>query len=208
VLNTFAFGNALNGVAKDFDSFYSLGYRSHHGGDGKYHKIQVRVKRPGLKARHRDGFVDKPESERIADRTLSSLILNLEKNPLGINVDFGVPEKKSGDYLLPVLIRIPFRGITLLPNGEIEQGQLRIYVAVQNEEGGISKTHEFPYPLSVPRDQVAAARNRDIGYSTTLKIRRGVPKVAVGVWDELSGTESFVHKSVFVGQKKASQKGN
>lgn len=207
ILDTFAFENALGGMAQDFDSFYSLGYRSHHGGDGKYHQIKVKVKRPGLKARHRNGFVDKPESERIADRTLSSLILNLEKNPLGVNVDFGLPEKKGGDYHLPVLIRIPFRGITLLPNGEVEQGQLRIYIAVQSEEGGISKTHEFPYPLSVPRDQVAAARNRDIGYSTTLKIRRGVPKVAIGVWDELSGTESFVHKSVLVGQSKASKKG-
>lgn len=207
VLETLAFGDAFDRVGSDFDSFYSLGYRSHHGGDGKYHRIDVRLRQPGLKARHRSGFVDKPESERIADRTLSSLILNLEKNPLGVNVDFGLPEKKGRDFMLPVLIRIPFRGITLLPNGEVEQGQLRIYLAVQDQEGGVSKIHEFPYPLSVPRDQVAAARNRDIGYSTTLKIGRGVPKVAVGIWDELSGTESFVHKSVLIGEPKSGKKG-
>ena len=204
ILNTYNFGHALSEMAVDFDSFYSLGYRSHHGGDGKYHRIEVRVKRPGLKVRHRTGFVDKPEVERVADRTLSSLILEMEKNPLGVSVDFGLPEKKGGSkYLLPVLVRIPFREITLLPNGEVEQGQLRIFLAVQDEEGGISKTHEYPYPLTVPRDQVAAARDREIGYSTTLKIRRGTPKVAVGVWDELSGTESFVHKSVLVGEKKS-----
>lgn len=203
ILNTYNFDDALGDMAEDFDSFYSLGYRSHHGGDGKYHRINVKVKRPGLKVRHRTGFVDKPEVERVADRTLSSLILEMEKNPLGVSVDFGLPEKKGGNkYLVPVLIRIPFREITLLPNGEVEQGQLRIFLAVQDEEGGISKTHEFPYPLTVPRDQVAAARDREIGYSTTLKIRRGVPKIAVGVWDELSGTESFIHKSLLVGGKK------
>ena len=203
ILNTYAFENALGGVAEDFDSFYSLGYRSRHGGDGKYHKIDVRVKREGLKVRHRTGYLDKPEVERVADRTLSSLILNLEKNPLGVNVDFGVPEKQGrGKYLLPVLVRIPFREITLLPNGEVEQGHLRIFLTVQDEEGGISKIHEVPYPLTVPREQVAAARDREIGYSTSLKIRRGVPRVAIGVWDELSGTESFVHKSVAVGSGK------
>ena len=203
ILNTFAFENALGDVAEDFDSFYSLGYRSRHGGDGKYHKIDVRVNREGVNVRHRTGFLDKPEVERIADRTLSSLILDLEKNPLGVNVDFGVPEKEGrGTFLLPVLIRIPFREITLLPNGEVEQGRLRIFLAVQDEEGGISKTHEFEYPLTVPRDQVVAARDREIGYSTSLKIRRGVPKVAVGVWDELSGTESFIHKSLLVGQTR------
>ncbi len=202
ILNTFAFENALGKVAEDFDSFYSLGYRSRHGGDGKYHKIDVRMKREGLKVRHRAGFLDKPEVERVADRTLSSLILNLEKNPLGVNVDFGVPEKQSrGRFLLPILIRIPFREVTLLPNGEVEQGRLRIFLAVQDEDG-ISKTHEFPYPLTVPREQVAAARDREIGFHENLKIRRGRPKVAVGVWDELSGTESFVHKSLLVGQAR------
>ena len=208
ILNTFNFDRAFASLSADFDSFYSLGYRSHHGGDGKYHKIEVRVSRPGLKVRHRTGFVDKPEVERVADRTISSLILKLEKNPLGINIDFGVPKKKGGKiYLVPVMIRIPFREITLLPNGEVEQGQLRIFVAVQDEEGGISKTHEFPYPLTIPRDQVAAARDREIGYSTTLKIRQGVPKIAVGVWDELSGTESFVHKSLLVGEPKKPRRG-
>ena len=139
----------------------------------------------------------------MADRTLSSLILNLEKNPLGVNIDFGVPEKKGrGKFLLPVLVRIPFREITLLPDGEVEQGRLRIFITVQDEDGGISETQEFPYPLTVPRDQVAAARNREIGYSASLKIRRGTPKVAVGVWDELSGTESYIHKSLLVGDAR------
>ncbi len=210
ILNTLNFDGAFGTLAKDFDSFYSLGYRSHHGGDGRYHRIEVRVDRPGYRVRHRTGFVDKPEVERVADRTLSSLILSMEKNPLGVNLDFGAPEKKGGGtFLVPVLVRIPFREITLLPNGEVEQGQLRIFLAVQDEVG-ISKTHEIPYPLTVPRDQVAAARDREIGYSTTLKIRRGVPKIAVGVWDELSGTESFVHKSLLVGEakKKKSKKGS
>ncbi len=203
ILNTLSFEKALAGLAEDFDSFYSLGYRSRHGGDGKYHKLEVKVKREGLKVRHRTGFLDKPEVERIADRTLSSLILNLEKNPLGVSIDFGAPEKEGrGTFLLPVLIRVPFNDITLLPNGEVEQGRLRIFLVVQDEEGGISKTHEFPYPLIVPREQLAAARDRDIAYSAKLKIRKGVPTVAVGVWDELSGTESFVHKSLLVGQRR------
>jgi hypothetical protein len=36
-----------------------------------------------------------------------------------------------------------------------------------------------------------------------------VPKIAIGVWDELSGTESFIHKRVLVGKeaKKQSKRG-
>lgn len=207
ILNTFNFAGAFDELGQDIDSFYSLGYRSKHGGDGKYHKIDVRVKRPGLKVRHRNGFVDKPEVERVADRTLSSLLLDLEKNPLGIGIDFGEPEKKGRDkFHLPLLVRIPFDQITLLPSGDKEEGRLKIFIIVQDEEGGISSLQEIPYPVSLQRAQAVQARGQEMGYSTSLLIRSGIPKVAVGVWDELSGIESFVHKSVLVGQPKKGTK--
>ncbi len=203
IVNTLNFGDAFERMATDFDSFYSLGYRSPRGGDGKFHKIRVEVKRPGLEVRHRSGYLDKPEVERVADRTFSSLILELEKNPLGVGVDFGPPEKKSrGQYILPVIIRIPVRDLTLLPQGEVEQGRLSIFLVISDGEGGISKLHQIPLPVSFPRDKVASVRGSEIGYRTNLQIRRGTPKIAVGVWDELSGVESFVHKRVLVGDEK------
>ena len=201
ILNTFNFDGAFADLSEDLDSFYSLGYRSKHGGDGEYHKIDVRVKRPGLKVRHRAGFVDKPEQERVADRTFSSLLFNMESNPLGIALDFGQPDKQGRkQFHLPILVRIPFDNITLLPNGDNVEGRLKIFIAVQDEKGAISDLQEIPYPVQIPAAQTAAAKGQQVGYQTTLLIREGVPKIAVGVWDELSGDESFVHKSVLVGK--------
>jgi hypothetical protein len=150
--------------------------------------------------RHRAGFVDKPQEQRVADRTLSSLILGLEKNPLGISVEFGEARKEGRrKYLLPVLVRIPFRQVTLLSSGEQRQGRLRIYIAAIDEEEGLSDVQEIPYPISVSAEQAEAGQDREIGYASELMIRPGLPKVAVGVWDELSGVESFVHKQARVG---------
>lgn len=207
IVNTSNFGGAFERLTQDFDSLYSLGYPSRRGGDGKYHKIEVRVLRPGLKVRHRSGYVDKPEATRVADRTYSSLILDLESNPLSISVDFGSPEKQGRDkYHLPFLVRIPFSGVTLLPQGENHEGRLRIHVAVQDEEGGVSSLQEIPFPVSVPANQLAATEGKEMGYAGKLLVRRGIPKVALGVWDEVSGLESFVHKSVQVGKPKKEKK--
>ncbi|MEM1202091.1 MAG: VWA domain-containing protein [Acidobacteriota bacterium] len=200
VLNTFNFDGALDSMARDFDTFYSLGYRSPHGGDGKYHKVEVRVKRPDLKVRHRTGFVDKPPVRRVEDRTLASLLLGMGQNPLGVEVDFGTPEKKRrGRFVLPVLVRVPLRDLTLLPSGRVERGQLRFFVAVKDDEG-TSEPHDEPYPIEIPRADVEKARAQQLGYATQLLIGKGVQTVAVGVWDELSGTESFVHKTIRVGK--------
>ncbi len=199
ILGTFAFGKMLADVADDFDSFYSLGYQTPQQGDGEFHRIEVRVKRGGLQVRHRSGFVDKPMAERVADRTLASLLFNLEANPLGISIDFGQPRKeKRGRYLLPVLIRVPLGSVTLLPVDDRAEGRLQFYLSVQDRDGVVSDMHRKPYPITLAGDQVAAAQGREMGYAVDVLVRPGLSKVGVGVWDELSDSESFLLKQVRV----------
>ncbi|MEM7051344.1 MAG: VWA domain-containing protein [Acidobacteriota bacterium] len=208
VINTNNFGDGLARMAADFDTYYSLGYNSPRGGDGKYHKIQVRVKRPDLRVRHRTGYIDKPQTEKVADRTLSSLLLDLESNPLGIEVETGEPELHDRNrYLLPVLVRIPMRQVTLLPNGDTQEGRLQIYVVVKDEKGGVSDLHQHPYPVSIPTEMLEKARQTDVGYLARLELLSGKPKIAVGVWDELSGEESFVQRKVLVERPPKAKKG-
>lgn len=207
LLNTFNFDKVLDELATDFDSFYSLGYRPLQGGDGDFHQIEVRVKDRSLKVRHRSGYVDKRPEEKVADRTISSLLWDLETNPHEMTIDFGRPEKQGRKKVqLPVVVRLPIREITLVRNGKREQGRLQFFVAVKDEEGGISDLHQSTYPVDIPRKLIAEARDKELGYSVVLLVRPGLAKVAVGVWDELSGTESFVHKQVRVESRGDSQK--
>ena len=207
IRNTINFDGALARMGQDFDVFYSLGYRSPRGGDSQFHRIEVKVRRPDLEVRHRSGYVDKPQVERVADRTLSSLLLDLEKNPLGVGVDFGQPERQSRKkYVLPVIIRIPLKELALLPQGDKGQGKVTIFVGVRDDEGGISDIFRLPLPLELPKDRVES-RSGEIAYRTNLEISRGTPTVAVAVWDELSGTESFVHKKVSLGRDRGGRRG-
>ncbi len=200
IVNTTSFGDALTSMAADFDSYYSLGYRGPSGGDGAYHQIEVRTTRPGLRLRYRTGYVDKPRVDRVADRTLSSLLLSIESNPLDVSVQMGRPERAAnGHYLLPVLVRIPLSQITVLPNGDQREGKLQIFVAVKDDDGGVSDLHQHAYPIKIDHADLDRALKQEIGYLARLELRPGKPIIAVGVWDELSGTESFVQKRALVG---------
>ena len=53
IINTNDVGDDLKVVARDLRTYYSLGYQPAHVGDGRYHKIEVKVKRKGLRVRHR-----------------------------------------------------------------------------------------------------------------------------------------------------------
>ncbi len=208
IINTFNFAGTLSQVGEDFGSFYSLGYRSHGSGEGEYHRIEVKVRRPGLWLRYRTAYYDKPLAERVADRTLASLVLDDARNPLGIALATGEPERKGRNkFLLPILVSIPYEGVTLLPRDGGMEGRLRLFVAVRDEEGGLSPVRELAYPLSVSNAELEKGAAGDIGYQTTLEIRSGPQHVAVGVWDEISGADSFIRETVVVEPEKANPKG-
>lgn len=206
-LNTANHDVAMAAMAEDFDNFYSLGYVSTGSGGNKYHSIEVRVNRPGLKVRHRSGFLDKPEIERVADRTLSSLLAGGEDNPLGVRIDIDTPEKKGKTYQVPILVAVPMSQVTLLPRGETLQGRLRIFLAVQDQSGGVSPLQEIPYPISVPQKEATESLASDLAFVAQLEMRAGEQTIAVGIWDEQSGATSFARKAVVIGKAKKRRKG-
>ena len=57
ILNTNDLDGGLKQIVRDSSAYYLLGYTSAVTTDGKFHKINVRVKRPGLQVRARPGYL-------------------------------------------------------------------------------------------------------------------------------------------------------
>lgn len=206
ILNTYDFGRALETVAVDFGSFYSLGFAAPHAGDGRRHAIDVRVKRPGLRVRHREGYVDKPLVERVGDRTLSFLHLQMESNPLGARIGFGTPQRDGRRWIVPLLVRVPADGVTLLPEGDARRAQLHFFVAVRDDRGRVSDLSHVPHPVTIPAGEEAPDEG-DLGLGINLEVRPGTWTVAVGVWDEIGGGESYLRETVNVVEPESEPQG-
>ena len=70
VVDTNNFAAGLRRAAADFNSYYLLGYTSINGKpDGKYRKIKVTVKRPGVQVRAREGYLARRADEPAANST-------------------------------------------------------------------------------------------------------------------------------------------
>ena len=67
VVNTNSFESAWDRIVRENSSYYLLGFSSsNERRDGRYRRLQVRVKRPGLLVRGRDGYVAPLRNERPA----------------------------------------------------------------------------------------------------------------------------------------------
>lgn len=209
ILNANDFRPDLAGMRDDFATFYSLGYTPGHNGDGKEHKIEVRVKRTGIRLRHRLSYRDKPALEKAVDRTLAALLYGMEDNPLQIAVEVGeqVPGGAAGIVSVPIRLRIPLHKLAILNHEDSFEGSLRLLVATRGEDGRSAPVRQVAVPIRIPRQQVLNALGQFYVYTLTLQLPPGTHRVAVGVRDEIAATTSYLSKSVTVGALTSAKSG-
>ncbi len=198
--NTNNLDGALSNMGGDFGSYYSLGYRPSHGGDGRYHDIEVKVKRRGLQVRHRAGYRDKSPEAQVNEGTLAVLMHGLGKNPLDIQLAVAAGQPQDDDrFLVPFEVRIPLGKLALIPQSSIHRANLRISVAVIDGNGRLSAIDQTPVPIEIPDAGIEDAKKQFYVYAAELLMRRGAQKVAVGVRDEFGGESSFIRRAVVIG---------
>ncbi|MEA2694208.1 MAG: hypothetical protein QOJ16_3595 [Acidobacteriota bacterium] len=200
VLNTNNVAPDLNRIATDFETFYSLGYTPTHLGDGRYHKITVKVKKKGMEVRHRAGYRDKSIESQMNDGTIAALDFPFESNPLSIGIDFGQQTRREdGYFLLPIEVKIPIGRLVLVPREKVRTASVRFFVSAMDSDGNKSDVQQSRIPIQVPEAEVATAKKKYYVYSVSLLMRGGDHRVAVGVRDDLASSASFVAKGVRVG---------
>ena len=201
ITNTNAVERSLDRVARDFDNYYSLGFAAEHGRTGRYYKLDVKVKRPGLRVRHRAGYRDQTRERLIADGSLASLYFDYERNIIDAKLVFQPSSKRAdGNYVVPLAVQVPLGGLTLVPNNEHHVGRFRVSFAVMNAEGEVSPVQQLEaVTVRIPEEEIEVARGRYYTYETQLLMRKGTSKVAVSIHDELADESSFVHRTVSVG---------
>jgi VWFA-related protein len=206
ILNTNNFLPDLGRLRQDFESYYSLGYTPAHTGDGREHKIAVKVKRAGVQIRYRQSYRDKPVLEKTVDRTLAALLYGFEENPLGVSVEIGdqVPGK-SGSVSVPIRLKIPLFKLAILNHEDsgIFEGSLRVLVATRTPDGGSSPLRQVPVPIRIPRKGVLNAMGQFYLYTLTLELKPGPQQVAIAVRDEIAATTSYLSRAVTVGTTEA-----
>ncbi len=192
----------LEKIAQDFGSYYSLGYTPTHYGDGRYYKIDVKVKnRQGASwcATARATATRAPRS-RMNDGTLAALNFPFEDNPFGVELEFGSPTRAPGRPLPGAGAgAIPIGKLVLVPREATHEARVRLFIAAMDAKGGTSRGRSRCSSRSACRPRSCrTALGKHYAYSVNLLMRRGEQKVAVGVRDDVAGEASFVSRAVRV----------
>jgi VWFA-related protein len=202
LVNSPALAGQLDEVSQELASYYSVAFIPQHLGDGKYHKLDVKVKRDGVRVRHRLGYLDVPLEERINNRTLAAAMHGVADNPLGITAattgDF--IRRDDGSFLVPVIVTVPIGQLVLIPAEDEHQGRISIHLTVRDGRGDLSPAVRRDYPITIPNASMTNALGQSAGFTMRLAVRSGRQRIAVGMRDEVARTESVTFFEVEVGR--------
>jgi VWFA-related protein len=202
MFNTTSLEEKLGEVMDNLDAFYSLGFSPSHSGDGRYHKLAVKVKREGVRLRYREGYLDKPEAMRLADRTAAALLRRGQTNQLGVEVETGAAVAAKGKALkIPLTVSLPGSSITLLPTRDGMAGKVVVAVAGTDFDGRNSEVHREAFTVPVPREKVAEMRKQKVVFTFDVLVREGFHTLAVTARDEAGQVESTVTVDIEVHHK-------
>ena len=176
----------LTTIRDDFDTYYSLAYRTTPRSLDKARSIVVKAKDPKLVIRSRREVIEKSDVTRMEDKVLASLFRPDENARLKFAVKLGDKQPRGKKYRIPVTIRIPIAALTTLQNGPNYSGGFSIYVAWGAKVGGISDATHRRQLFHIPAEEVTRAKRSFYTYQFDIAADGRTERISLGVVDEVS----------------------
>jgi VWFA-related protein len=207
IFNTNDIAPRLELVAQDMFTYYSIGYPLQASGQDKVHKIRVKLRDDpafaNYQIRYRPRFVEKSLETRVQDRVVSSLVFDIDENPMDLEVETGTPSTATANrWLLPTRISFPLNTVALLPEGEDYVARVVLFIAARDTDGKKSDLVRQTHEIRVPAAQYEEAQNKRFEIDARLLMESGRYKVSTALLDPLTRQVSYKTVSASVHPKR------
>jgi VWFA-related protein len=192
---------SLKNIEKDYTSYYSLGYRSVRSGLDRPHKVEVKLskKMKGFTVRARRSYLEKGVETKVREAVTSALFFPRDDNPLAVGLEIGkaVPADRE-NFAVPVVIRVPYARLAMLPEGSKMRGRVVFYFVVVDSAGKQSELTTQPVPIDIDAKKFEALVRKDFIYDVKLIMIPGGQKLSIAVRDDVTNSTSYLQRSVFI----------
>lgn len=187
------FGRALDAVASDLRSHYTLAFPPPPTTDGERLRLDIRLKKGerGIALHHAAHQRPRSTDYRVADETIAALLLGATANPLDVLVFADTARAVGKGWSVPLTITVPIVRLTLLEDGEARRGQLSLFLVAGDLTSGAGEVQKAIVPLSLAAGTLTGDPDQRLEYPLDLPITAGARSLAITVRDDLhplSGT--------------------
>ncbi len=196
IFNTNDIAPRLELITQDMFTYYSIGYPLQASGQDKVHRVKVKLREDPAFAdyelRYRPRFVEKSLETRVQDRVVSSLVFEIDENPMGLEVEAGTPAAATEDrWLLPARLSFPLKSVALLPEGDDFVARIVLFIAARDTDGKRSDLVRQTHEIRIPASRYEEAQGNSFAIDTQLLMESGRYKIAIALLDPLTRQVSY-----------------
>jgi VWFA-related protein len=156
-LNNNDIQGAVRRAADDARMTYVLGYYpTSEVWDGRFHRVEVKVNRPGVEVRHRKGYFAVPTEKQASSQRAAALQAAVASpigaSGLGLTLRIDPVEGKPSEYRLAV--RVEPGGIALEQRGDESRGALDVIVAQIRADGADARSVDNRVDISLSGERL------------------------------------------------------
>lgn len=186
--------------AADGGSYYTLGYYPEGGSwDGKFHRLEVKINREGLKARHRSGYFAVDAMQAIAsenpqqrerrayDELRAALANPLPATEVTFRVHIPQPDPAArAQVQIQFLVDAPSISFDAIENG-LHHCNLDFLVAAISPDGKLMATDGHTVDARLEPEPFTQARQNGLPFSMQLPLPPGTYSLRLAVRDNRTG---------------------
>jgi VWFA-related protein len=141
--------NVLERVEKDSGSYYSLAFSPQWKADGRRHRIEVEVRRRGVRVRSRDGYFDMTPRMQATLKSESMLLFGRGST---VQATAGQPRWGGlGAISLPVTLAVPARMLTARPVAGGYEFKAKVSTTSCDDWANCQQHRDKPVALTLPK---------------------------------------------------------
>jgi VWFA-related protein len=193
VIDTNDVTEGLEELRDDLFTYYSLGYTISASGADTVHRVEVELpNHPEYKLVYRKTYVEKSLSTTVQDTVVSGLMLDLDSNQMGVEIDAGTARPAAeGRWILPVEIRFPVHSVALLPEGDEFVGRVELFITNRDLTGRQADIQRRDFEIRMPPEDYVTRRREAYVAELELLMEPGTHKVVVGLLDPITRQSSY-----------------
>jgi VWFA-related protein len=201
LLNTNDIQGGFDRIVRENSEYYVLGYQpANPRRDGRFRKIEVRIKRPGVKAIARRGyFAPKPDAPKPDPtegmRALIDSPLPVSGLPIDMTASVFRGAKDKGSVLVTIEIG---PDLTLTNNNGIHQGKVNVSVVAVDLDGKVAAVENPVVTMNLRPTTLAAVTTYGLRATARLELKPGRYQLRVAAKDATSGKAGSVLNDLVV----------
>jgi len=196
------FSSVFDRVLADTSAYYLLGYSStNQVRDGRFRRLRVQLKRPGLKLEYRAGYYAPRDfahagREDREEQLIEQMMSDLSVTDVPVYAASAYFRQKNGRYFVPVWLVVPASHARFSRTGDKDKATLDIFGVMRDEQNRPVGRFRDTLNLSVGANE--GVQRKNVQYQTDFDLPPGLFRLKVVVRENRTGEMGSFETAIVV----------